>query len=137
MIAFKPKGSGTSSAPTSTTRSTITAITTTASTTTASTTTVSQSIRIDGGWGQWGAWASCTTTCGLGTQSRKRSCDSPYPLNGGSFCSGSQYENRICNFDVNCSTQPTSTTSTTSTIVTTKTTFKSSGSPKLSNLIFF
>ncbi|XP_044141071.1 adhesion G protein-coupled receptor B2 isoform X6 [Bufo gargarizans] len=48
------------------------------------------------GWSQWGV---CSTTCGLGTQVRTRSCvSSPY----GTLCSGPLRETRNCNNTATC-----------------------------------
>ncbi|XP_021355593.1 IgGFc-binding protein-like [Mizuhopecten yessoensis] len=64
---------------------------------------------IDGAWGAWGAWGSycvCTVTCGGGSQSRTRSCDSPLPANGGLQCSGDSSEFQSCNSAVCPSPSP-------------------------------
>jgi hypothetical protein len=58
-------------------------------------------IFLGGNWGIWSAWASCSATCGGGTQTRSRVCDSPAPLYGGSDCVGSGVESQICN-NVQC-----------------------------------
>ena len=39
-------------------------------------------------WGTWGTWTSCSATCGGGTRTRTKLCDSPAPANGGMECSG-------------------------------------------------
>ncbi|XP_013411296.1 uncharacterized protein LOC106174328 isoform X10 [Lingula anatina] len=52
---------------------------------------------VNGNWGAWQAWSACSVTCGSGTRSRGRSCDSPPPQNGGSSCVGSPTENENCN----------------------------------------
>ncbi|XP_056009334.1 SCO-spondin-like, partial [Ostrea edulis] len=54
---------------------------------------------IDGAWGAWQAWGSCSKTCGGGKRSRARICDNPKPANGGLECTGSSG-----NFD-DCNTQ--------------------------------
>ncbi|XP_041369425.1 SCO-spondin-like isoform X3 [Gigantopelta aegis] len=49
------------------------------------------SCTVDGGWGPWEVlYSSCSQTCGLGRQIKKRhrKCDNPAPQNGGSFCPG-------------------------------------------------
>ncbi|XP_013378635.1 SCO-spondin [Lingula anatina] len=51
---------------------------------------------IDGGWGSWSTWSSCTVTCGGGVISRSRSCDSPPPQFGGQNCSGSDVDTQEC-----------------------------------------
>ncbi|XP_069076952.1 adhesion G protein-coupled receptor B1 isoform X9 [Pleurodeles waltl] len=50
---------------------------------------------VDGKWLSWGAWGSCTTTCGGGTQKRDRVCDGPYF--GGEACQGPMEEYKECN----------------------------------------
>jgi len=52
---------------------------------------------VDGGWGNWTVWGSCSKTCGDGTQTRSKSCDSPAPAYGGNNCSGQGTESRRCN----------------------------------------
>ena len=37
---------------------------------------------VDGGWGEWSEWTSCSLSCGEGHQSRYRICDSPAPNAG-------------------------------------------------------
>ena len=59
---------------------------------------------VRGNWGQWRN-ATCTKTCGSGTRTRTRLCDSPAPSNGGSQCvdgSGAKVltetlQNQTCN----------------------------------------
>ena len=41
---------------------------------------------VDGGYTTWGAWTTCTTTCGVGTHMRFRSCTQPSPQNLGKSC---------------------------------------------------
>ena len=31
----------------------------------------------EGSWSAWDAWTSCTSTCGGGTQTRKKTCNKP------------------------------------------------------------
>ncbi|MGH0137847.1 UNVERIFIED_CONTAM: hypothetical protein FKN15_020680 [Acipenser sinensis] len=53
--------------------------------------------RIDGGWGPWSPWATCSNTCGGGLQGRSRICNSPMPQYGGKKCLGESKENELCN----------------------------------------
>ena len=53
-------------------------------------------IVVDGGWSDWSPWSTCSVTCGTGTQSRYRACDSPSPTWGGQFCDGNTVEWRDC-----------------------------------------
>ena len=41
---------------------------------------------MDGNWGDWSHWDTCSSSCNGGTQSRIRFCDTPLPLFGGSNC---------------------------------------------------
>ena len=52
---------------------------------------------VDGEWGSWGSWGTCTKTCGNGTESRSRICDSPAPVNGGLDCVGDAGDFQDCN----------------------------------------
>ncbi|CAG2247818.1 HMCN [Mytilus edulis] len=52
---------------------------------------------IDGNWGLWGNVSACSKTCGNGTVTRNRLCDSPTPENGGLFCNGSNTDSLTCN----------------------------------------
>jgi hypothetical protein len=38
---------------------------------------------VHGNWSAWGAWSSCSETCGSAVMTRNRSCSSPPPANGG------------------------------------------------------
>ena len=42
---------------------------------------------VDGNWGQWGFWTTCSTLCGGGYQTRTRHCNDPIPFYGGANCS--------------------------------------------------
>lgn len=53
-------------------------------------------IPIDGGWGRWSPWGSCSVTCGTGKVSRSRLCNNPTPLHGGRFCEGEPIEWKPC-----------------------------------------
>uniref|UniRef100_A0A8W8KZK8 SUEL-type lectin domain-containing protein n=1 Tax=Magallana gigas TaxID=29159 RepID=A0A8W8KZK8_MAGGI len=52
---------------------------------------------IDGAWGNWKEWGSCTKTCAGGKRSRARICDNPKPANGGLECPGSSGDFDDCN----------------------------------------
>ncbi|XP_073682628.1 thrombospondin-1 [Garra rufa] len=52
---------------------------------------------VNGGWGPWSPWDSCTVTCGGGLQRRHRLCDSPVPKYGGKECLGDSKGTRLCN----------------------------------------
>lgn len=57
---------------------------------------------VDGGYGPWGSFDSCSSSCGGGSQKRRRTCNSPSPINGGAACSGPSEESIGCNDDVPC-----------------------------------
>uniref|UniRef100_A0A7N6B8V9 Thrombospondin-1 n=1 Tax=Anabas testudineus TaxID=64144 RepID=A0A7N6B8V9_ANATE len=52
---------------------------------------------INGGWGPWSPWDTCTVTCGGGIQTRKRLCTDPVPQHGGKDCVGDGTMSQICN----------------------------------------
>ncbi|KAJ8319985.1 hypothetical protein KUTeg_001572 [Tegillarca granosa] len=54
---------------------------------------------IDGGLSRWSEWTECSQTCGLGTKSRQRSCDSPTPQYGGRDCYGATVETTECQLE--------------------------------------
>merc|ERR1712038_805760 len=66
-----------------------------------------QKFRINGNWGSWSSFNSCSRTCGGGTQTRTRSCNNPSPAYGGASCSGcngaycpeESTDTRTCNTD--------------------------------------
>ncbi|KAK3105311.1 hypothetical protein FSP39_022254 [Pinctada imbricata] len=43
---------------------------------------------VDGQWGDWTNWSTCSKTCGGGQHFRSRSCDNPTPAHGGVNCTG-------------------------------------------------
>jgi len=54
---------------------------------------------VDGSWGAWSEWSTCSVSCGGGQRSRRRVCDSPPPSHGGRYCVGSDLQNAACNRD--------------------------------------
>lgn len=54
-------------------------------------------VSVNGGWSSWSGWSDCTATCGGGTKTRSRSCNSPAPSGGGAACSGSSTDTNSCN----------------------------------------
>ena len=53
-------------------------------------------LTVDGGFGTWSAWSTCSETCGTGTQSRSRPCDNPTPADGGQNCTGDFTQAKSC-----------------------------------------
>ncbi|KJH45426.1 thrombospondin type 1 domain protein [Dictyocaulus viviparus] len=53
--------------------------------------------KVDGGWGEWRMWETCSRTCGGGIQRALRDCDNPKPANGGKYCVGQRERYRSCN----------------------------------------
>lgn len=55
------------------------------------------SLSVDGGWGPWSPWATCSVTCGGGVKNRMRECNSPEPQYGGRKCIGKASDSDSCN----------------------------------------
>lgn len=51
---------------------------------------------VNGAWGDWTGYQSCSVTCGTGTQTRYRYCNSPHPAHDGLPCTGDDYQVRSC-----------------------------------------
>ncbi|XP_025100019.1 SCO-spondin-like [Pomacea canaliculata] len=57
---------------------------------------------VDGQWGEWWRWSSCSATCERGTRERTRSCDSPSPNVCGRTCPGPKVERDTCDTGIPC-----------------------------------
>ena len=55
--------------------------------------------QVDGRWGKWGQFGSCSRTCGGGVQLSRRECNNPVPSNGGKYCQGVRVKYRSCNLN--------------------------------------
>eukprot|EP00795_Rhopilema_esculentum_P007650 gene7650-13471_t len=51
---------------------------------------------INGHWGPWGHWSSCSATCNYGVQQRNRECSDPAPQYNGSLCEGESTSTQKC-----------------------------------------
>ena len=58
---------------------------------------VSTTFSVDGLWSPWTPWTPCSTSCGGGSRSRRRTCDNPAPEYGGHSCDGDASETDTCN----------------------------------------
>ena len=56
-----------------------------------------QGCPVNGEWSKWSTFGECDKTCGTGSQTRKRTCSNPPPINGGSECKGPGMESQACN----------------------------------------
>ncbi|XP_006811547.1 A disintegrin and metalloproteinase with thrombospondin motifs 6-like [Saccoglossus kowalevskii] len=54
---------------------------------------------INGNWGKWSEYSSCSRTCGGGISFSERHCDNPEPQYGGSYCVGERKRYHICNME--------------------------------------
>ncbi|XP_008144491.2 A disintegrin and metalloproteinase with thrombospondin motifs 9 isoform X1 [Eptesicus fuscus] len=52
---------------------------------------------IDGSWGSWTQFGTCSRTCGGGVRIAVRECNRPEPKNGGKYCTGRRMKFRSCN----------------------------------------
>ena len=54
-------------------------------------------IQIDGDWGPWTSWSSCSISCGKGgVRKRTRQCDNPVPKGTGENCVGAHEQLKSC-----------------------------------------
>ena len=54
-------------------------------------------IQIDGNWGPWTSWSSCSISCGKGgVRKRARQCDNPAPKGTGENCVGEHEQLKSC-----------------------------------------
>ncbi|KAL9961868.1 hypothetical protein ACROYT_G030900 [Oculina patagonica] len=51
---------------------------------------------VNGHWGRWSEWESCSKTCNDGVRRRVRTCTNPPPAHGGKTCPGSENDNEMC-----------------------------------------
>ncbi|XP_067662288.1 hemicentin-1-like isoform X1 [Haliotis asinina] len=56
-----------------------------------------QACAVDGNWGQWMDWTSCSVSCGGGSRTRVRRCDNPRSQYGGADCVGPEQQVDYCN----------------------------------------
>uniref|UniRef100_H3D0N5 ADAM metallopeptidase with thrombospondin type 1 motif, 9 n=1 Tax=Tetraodon nigroviridis TaxID=99883 RepID=H3D0N5_TETNG len=59
---------------------------------------------VDGTWGVWSPFGTCSRTCGGGIKIAMRECNRPVPRNGGKYCVGRRMKFRSCNSEP-CSKQ--------------------------------
>ena len=54
-------------------------------------------INVNGEWGPWVSWSSCSLSCGKGgNQRRQRKCDNPKPRGNGINCVGDSSQSKSC-----------------------------------------
>ncbi|CAH1242272.1 HMCN1 [Branchiostoma lanceolatum] len=61
-------------------------------------------------WTVWSEWSSCSESCGEGTQTRTRACQSVAPCHGCDTCPGDATEEQSCNVQTCPATTPAPTT---------------------------
>ena len=52
---------------------------------------------LDGSWSTWSPWSSCNQDC---VRHRRRNCNNPEPLSGGTFCKGLDHDVSTCSGDL-------------------------------------
>ncbi|XP_056144219.1 properdin-like [Lampris incognitus] len=57
---------------------------------------------VDGNWSPWGAFSSCSVSCGVGLELSVRQCNNPTPKHGGRPCVGTGGQKRICKTKIHC-----------------------------------
>ncbi|XP_057217924.1 A disintegrin and metalloproteinase with thrombospondin motifs 9 [Triplophysa rosa] len=63
-----------------------------------------ETVPVDGAWGVWSPFGTCSRTCGGGIKTAVRDCNRPVPRNGGKYCVGRRMKFRSCNSEP-CSKQ--------------------------------
>ena len=67
-------------------------------------------LKVDGGWGSWMSWGSCSSNCGAGKKSRYKYCNNPKPKGNGKHCVGgyhmSNLKETVKREDVECILRP-------------------------------
>ncbi|CAK8691082.1 unnamed protein product [Clavelina lepadiformis] len=53
-------------------------------------------VRVNGGYSDWGAYGACSVSCGAGVRERRRFCNNPPPANGGRDCEGPARDQQTC-----------------------------------------
>ncbi|XP_021342167.1 coadhesin-like [Mizuhopecten yessoensis] len=51
---------------------------------------------VNGMWGSWSAWNTCSVTCAVGSKSRTRQCNDPAPALNGLQCTGEPVDKDAC-----------------------------------------
>lgn len=51
---------------------------------------------VNGNWGAWSSYSTCSVTCGNGNMTSTRTCDSPAPVHGGNDCHGDAIRMKSC-----------------------------------------
>ncbi|RUS76460.1 hypothetical protein EGW08_015774 [Elysia chlorotica] len=51
---------------------------------------------VDGNWGAWQSWGTCSTSCDKGIRTRTRKCNYPPPAYGGDYCPGEGVQEKEC-----------------------------------------
>jgi hypothetical protein len=55
---------------------------------------------VNGHWGTWKEWNSCSATCGSGSRSRYQECSNPEPAHDGLYCQGNDTEIESCSIEL-------------------------------------
>ena len=55
---------------------------------------------VNGHWGTWRDWNSCSLSCGSGSRSRRQECNNPKPAHVGSGCQGNDTEIESCSIEL-------------------------------------
>uniref|UniRef100_A0A8C5FZF0 Complement factor properdin n=1 Tax=Gouania willdenowi TaxID=441366 RepID=A0A8C5FZF0_GOUWI len=63
---------------------------------------ISVCVTVNGHWGEWSAFSSCSVTCGAGLELSVRHCDNPAPKHNGHPCPGERQRTRVCFTNVHC-----------------------------------